>query len=263
MTICIAGIAEENKIIAVTDKMLTLSANPVTKYEISNNSKAIKISEKCVALFAGDVVVANQILELAKSKDLKTGTISEVSDKVNQAYREYIHLIIDNYLINKYELTLKVFMANHANLEAEMVKQVTKTITDTNFDVEIIIAGIDEKPRIFYINSLGSIIDRGSSIGYSCIGSGSQHATLSLIESEYNSCISLDAGIYALLQAKRRAEYDPGVGKLWDFVLIDDSYVQPSIKRVEAVAKLYKKSLEKVAKINKRASAGIIKALLK
>ncbi len=112
-------------------------------------------------------------------------------------------------------------------------------------------------------NSLGSIIDRGSSIGYSCIGSGSQHATLSLIESEYNSCISLDAGIYALLQAKRRAEYDPGVGKLWDFVLIDDSYVQPSIKQVESVADLYKKSLEEVATINKKASTEIIKALLK
>ncbi|HKC04278.1 MAG TPA: hypothetical protein VKC54_00170 [Patescibacteria group bacterium] len=263
MTICIAGISEENKIIAVTDKMLTLSQNPVTKYEISENNKAIQISDKCVALFAGDVVVANQILELAKTKGLETGTVAEMAEKVNQAYREYIHLIIDNYLINKYKLTFDVFMANHANLEAEMVRQVTKIITDTNFDVEIIVAGIDEDPHVFFINSLGTIIDKGSSIGYACIGSGSQHATLSLIESEYNSHISLDAGIYALLQAKRRAEFDPGVGKLWDFVLINDSYIQPSAKQVESVTDLYQKSLEEIGKISKKSSTDIIKAILK
>lgn len=263
MTICIAGISEENKIIAVTDKMLTLSATPVTKYEISENNKAIKLTQKCVALFAGDVVVANQILELAKTKGLESVTIKEVADKVNEAYRDYIHLTIDNYLINKYKLTFDVFMANHGNLEAEMVRQVTNIITGYSLDVEIIIAGIDSSPHIFFINSLGTIIDKGSSIGYACIGSGSQHATLSLIESEYNACMPLNKGIYALLQAKRRAEYDPGVGKLWDFVLIDDNYIQPSIKQVDAATKLYQQSLDEIAKISKQSSEEIIKALSK
>ena len=263
MTICIAGISEKNKIIAVTDKMLTLSATPVTKYEISENSKAIKLTEKCVALFAGDVIVANQILELAKTKSLEAGTIKDVADKINQAYREYIHLVINNYLMNKYKLSFEVFMANHGNLETEMVKQVTKIITETVFDVEIIVAGIDEKPHIFYVNSYGTVIDKGSSIGYACIGSGSQHAILSLIESEYNVCIPLSSGIYALLQAKRRAEYDPGVGKLWDFVLIDDGYIQPTIKQIETVTDLYQDSIKEIGKISKQASDKIIKAMSK
>ena len=261
MTICIAGIAENNKIIAVTDKMLTLSANPVTKYEISENNKAIKVSEKCVALFAGDVVSANQILNLSLSKIVETDTVKEISEKINDSYREHMHLLIDNYLNSKYKISFELFMANHPNLDAEMVRQITKTITETTFDVEIIVAGIDEKPHIFYINSLGTVIDRGSSIGYACVGSGAQHATLSLIESEYNSNISLSAGIYALLQAKRRAEYDPGVGKLWDFVLIDSDYVQPSEKQVKTVTSLYEKSSGEINKIIRESSSAIIKEL--
>ena len=262
MTICIAGIVEGNKIIAVTDKMLTLSANPVTKYEISENNKAIKISDRCVLLFAGDVVVANQIFKLALDKIiLDSDTITGISEKVNQAYREYIHLIFDNYLTNKYKINFELFMANHNNLDSDMVRQVTKTITETNFDVEIIVAGIDEKPHIFYLNSLGTLIDRGSSIGYSCVGSGSQHAILSLIESEYNSNIGLDAGIYALLQAKRRAEYDPGVGKLWDFVVIDDNYLQPTEEQIKVITDIYQNSLNDIRKITSKSATDIIKVL--
>ena len=68
MTICIAGIAENKKIVAFTDRMLTISAPVRTAFEITENNKAIKLANKVVAMFAGDVLKANSILEIAKSK---------------------------------------------------------------------------------------------------------------------------------------------------------------------------------------------------
>lgn len=258
MTICIAGISEHSKIIGITDKMLTLSTTPITKYEISENNKAIKLNDKVIGLFAGDVISANEILNLALGTIDPADTVEVVAQKVNEAYRAYWQSVIDNFLTRKYMLTFDVFMKNHNNLNAELVNEVTKMLMQYTIDVEIIIAGVDTEPHLFLVNNLGTVINRDS-IGYACIGSGSQHATLSLIESEYNSGIKMDSGLYALIEAKKRAEYDPGVGTLCDLVLINADLKILTDKQISSIMKLYSEGVSKIDKIVEEYADKIVK----
>lgn len=68
MTVCVAAISEKNKIIAVTDKLLTIDQPIRTTFEITDNNKVVKLNDKTLALFAGTVIHANEILNLCKDK---------------------------------------------------------------------------------------------------------------------------------------------------------------------------------------------------
>ncbi len=248
MTICIGAIADGNKIIAITDKMLTL-ANPLltTKYEISENNKAIPLNSKVCGLFAGDVIQGNEILakvrtELLKGESFGQETIPEVEKHheveqiallTKEAYANQWKKVIEENLLSRYGMTIDVFMANHNRLDPDLVKKINNILGEYNLGVEIIIVGIDVEPHIYLITNPG-VITKFDSIAYTCIGSGSQHATLSLIESEYNRGISIGEGLYALLEAKKRAEFDPGVGQLCDIVIVDQTVrtiKQETVKR--------------------------------
>jgi len=255
MTICIAGITERSKIVAITDKMLTIGAPVTTKFEVSGNDKAIKISEKVVALFAGDVIQANEILTRAKVViDGKTD-VREISEAVVGAYKEQYKFLVTEHLLSKFGITLDIFMANHRNFDAEMVRNVTDTISKYNLDAIVIVAGIDTSPHIYQIASPG-VLSCYDSVGYACIGSGSQHAMFSLIESEYSGDMEKAKSIYSLIEAKKRAEYDPGVGQLCDLVIIDSEVkkiptekINLSMKKYNSHAKRIRKTKEKNADI--------------
>ena len=225
MTVCIAGISESGKIIAITDKMLTTTTPTATKYEISSNKKAIRLTDKSVALFAGEVIHANEILSAAKKKlaASPSQTVEGAANAVVEAYREYVTRLINDHLFSKFGIDRAVFMANHKNLDPDFVKNTNKVISEYNLQVQIIVAGVDTQPHVFSVTSPG-VMYTNDSVGYACVGSGSQHASLSLIESSYHGGINEGEALHALLEAKKRAEFDPGVGSLCDIVLINSEY---------------------------------------
>ena len=242
MTICIAGIAENKKIVAFTDRMLTLPAPVKTAFEITENDKAIQLADKDVAMFAGDVLKANAILKRAK-KDIQTNWGAEkVADKVCEAYKEQWVSDIEEALLRRFGLSRKDFVNKQRELENDLVKNINNTIGTYNLGVEIIVAGIDGgEPRLFKIENPG-IITSHDPVGYCCVGSGAQHATFSLIESQYNPSFLEARSIYAIMQAKKRAQYDPGVGDLTDIVLINDNYSKIDGNKIESMCKIYEKS---------------------
>lgn len=257
MTICIAAIAENNKIIAMTDKMVTLGAPVVTRYEITESNKAVELGPKIVGLFAGNVVYANEILELAKQKIQPTMTdVLEVAKIVQTSFQEYFQTTLTELIFNRFGITLPVFMGNQKNLDEDLVKKINEIIINTNLQVEIIIAGIDTRPHIYLIGNPGTL-NTLDALGYACIGSGSQHATFSLIEAEYNAGISKEKSLYALIEAKKRAEYDPGVGQLSDIVIVDGGFNKLPKTKVDEIDKQYKISLEQIKKSKKESSAKI------
>lgn len=265
MTICIAAIADNNKIIAITDKMLTLGVGVgvATRYEIGGNNKAIKLTNKVVALFAGNVVSANEILDIAKAKIAATTgvlTVNEVANLMKDSYLEYWTAILNNQIFSRYALTLATFMANQQNLNDGLVRDINGILANTNVGVEILVAGVDTNPHLFLISNPGAI-NSLDAIGYALIGSGSQHAQLSLIESEYNAGISEQNGLYALLEAKKRAEYDPGVGQLCDIVIIGGTYNKVSEIKVEKIMKEFNKSSRSI-KRSKATSASKVHRII-
>ena len=63
MTICIAAISENEDILAIADKKLTSNHGVTSGYEISENKKIVELTSRCVAMFAGNVVNANELLK--------------------------------------------------------------------------------------------------------------------------------------------------------------------------------------------------------
>lgn len=262
MTICIVGIAENKKIIAISDKMLTLGVPIATTFEISENDKVIKLAEKTVALFAGEVITANEILNILKEKINEDSSISSIANETVNSYREYFRKMISENIFERFGIKLDYFIKNQKKLDDEFVRRINNIIMEAKIGVEIIVAGIEsEVPHIYGIYSPG-IKRLYDSIGYHSIGSGSQHATLSLIESEYQSSIDESGGIYAVLQAKKRAEYDPGVGKLCDIVLInEDGLNRLTTEKISEINKDYNLCAEKIQESKKKCSQIIIKKI--
>lgn len=139
MTICIAAITDHNKIIAVTDKMVTIGMPVATRYEISENNKAIKLNDKCIALFAGNVVYANEILDLAKTQiaalTQPNPSVVEIANVMKGAYFEYWTKQLENQLFQRYSITLATFMANQRNLNDDLVKKVNEILANANLGV--------------------------------------------------------------------------------------------------------------------------------
>lgn len=261
MTICIAAISNNNKIIAITDKMVTLGGGVATRYEISENNKAIKLTNKSIALFAGNVISANEILEIAKTKITTSSTkIVDIANLMKDAYFEYWTKQLDNQLFRRYSLTLTTFMQSQKSLNDDLVKQINEILAGTNLGVEILVAGVDTSPHLFFIGNPGTI-NSLDAIGYALIGSGSQHAQLSLIESEYNAGISEQGGLYALLEAKKRAEYDPGVGQLCDIVIIDSGFNKLPLAKVDKITKEFNRSTMSLRKTKEKNALKIHKLI--
>lgn len=258
MTICIAGIVESNKIIAITDKMITLGGNVATRYEIGENNKVIKLTEKSLALFAGNVIAANEIMAIAKTKieAESNPTITRLATLFKESYHEHWKKGLNEQLLQRFNISLEVFVSNQRVLDQALVGKINEIILNANLGVEILVAGIDTQPHIFLIGNPGTIMTLDP-IGYGLIGSGSQHAQLSMIENEYNSGISKENGLFALLEAKRRAEYDPGVGELCDIVIIDGGFDKLTEQNVNKITRQFEKTLNSIKRSKNNAAVKI------
>ena len=257
MTICIAAIAEKDKIIAIADKMLTIpnADGSATSYEVTDINKVFELNEKTLAMFSGNSVHATQILALAKDKitaNVPT-TVLEAAEKVKEAYKEYWNSLVSNALDIKYGIDFKTFMNNQNAFGAELIKHVNDFATTFALDIQVLIAGIgaDDKPRIYYLDNGGSVID-STSFGYASIGSGQQHANLSLIESEYSASYDKNKSLYCLIEAKKRAEYDPGVGKYCDIALINGKFIMYDTAKVNKLNRTFEKSRTAVRGVKRK-----------
>ncbi|MCX6783955.1 MAG: hypothetical protein NT141_02710 [candidate division WWE3 bacterium] len=261
MTICIAAIAENKKILAITDKMITMGGGVATRYEISENNKAIQLTNKSIGLFSGNVLSANEILSVAREKiksnsNSSTLSVLDVAELIKSSYFEYWATMLNNQVFCRYALTLETFMQNQKNLNDDLVKEINNILANTNVGVDILVAGVDSAPHLYLIQNPGTL-NSFDSIGYALIGSGSQHAQLSLIENEYNACISEKNGIYALLEAKKRAEYDPGVGQLCDLVIIGNTFNKVTPEKTSKIVHEFSESSVELKRIKEEKATNI------
>lgn len=262
MTICIAAICSDNNVVAVTDKMLTVSAPVATRYEISENNKAFPLKQGVFALFAGEVTQANQIISLVKPLITEKHTVQEVANLLNETFKNYWQNILSNFLQMRYGIDLGTFMSNHSNFDQVFVRSTMDIISNFKINVEMLVAGKDEDgtAHIYSITNEGTAFDR-SAEGYYPIGSGAEHAKLSLIESEMNSTFSQEKALFCLLKAKTRAEFDPGVGKLTDIIILNKELRILNNEEVGAITTLFQTNQTEAAKIEKRTTSALAKLM--
>lgn len=222
MTVCIAAITENKDIVAIADKKLTQSLGATTVYEITENKKIIQLNDTSFAMLAGGIVNANAILKIAISDIAVTDDVATCAAKVQKAYFEKLADAIDIEILRKHGLDLETFKTQQTILEPTFVRSVIENINQANLGVEIIIAGKNgESPELYVVNVNG-VLDDFTPIGYAYVGSGSSHANLSLIESEVHPGKTKAGLLYAIIKAKKKAEYDPNVGHMSSLVTYDD-----------------------------------------
>jgi 20S proteasome alpha/beta subunit len=222
MTICIAAISDAKDIFTIADKMFTNSQGVTSGYQINENKKIVAVGDTCVAMFAGNIVNANEVLSLAKGTIETADSIKTIAEKIKIAYSLRLRTAINDEILSKYGLDIDSFNAQQKLLDPTFISSVINTIDHPNstLDIQIIIAGKDKDgPQLYKVSHPGTISNE-TPIGYSSIGSGSSHASLSLIDSQVHPGIKFDALTYAMLRAKRKAEYDPNVGVMSAIALI-------------------------------------------
>lgn len=192
-------------------------------YEITENKKVIQLNDHVFAMFAGDIVAANEIVKMAISDISATDSVIECVTKVQDAYYNKLALEIDNQILRKHGLDLSTFQSQQRSLDPTFVQTTIQNISISNLAVEIIIAGkTDSSPEIHLLDINGTHTDQ-TPIGYAQVGSGSNHASLSMIESEMHPSKERSMALYALIKAKKKAEYDPNVGHMSTMVIFKDS----------------------------------------
>ena len=254
MTVCIAAISKKEDVLAVADKKLTNSGGVTSVYEISENKKIVQMTPNCIALFAGAITEANQILKLAQTTIGPADTIADIANKIQAAYTQRLQDAINKQVLQKFGLDINTFMSQQRMLDPTFVSSTIETLNSANLGVEILITGKDSNgPQIFKMNVMG-VLEDTTPLGYACIGSGSSHANLSLIESESHANLDKAALVYAVMKAKKRAEYDPNVGHMSSMVLINDTihFIEDDV--IEKLWKEHDRAAKSISKIADKSS---------
>ncbi len=247
MTVCIGALAtkkdnhSENVIVA-SDRMVSLGGFMEFEHGVS---KIGKLSNKSVALVAGDTLVGSQIVDASRNKIALSSelTILEIAKIVADTYAEKRDEIIESQVFRPRGITRDEFYNDYQNkLLQNIAYQLDQLVANWNVGVEIIVAGVDDfGAHLYTIVNPGTYTDVYQ-IGYNAVGSGAIHAMQSLIGFAHSPYQELNRTIFCTFAAKKRGEVAPGVGKETDlFVISKDGITELSQNQITELEELYNK----------------------
>lgn len=256
MTVCIAAIyGKDQGIIAVADKMFTSAPGILTVHEVNENNKILQLNKTTIAMIAGNVTNASSIVTelIAQTKD--NDKIESVALKAAEIYKKHLAKAIEDNALSRWGLTVDEFMEKQKSLDQQLVNNLNQVILQANLEVSIIIAGCDSVgPRLFIVDNPGNVSCLDAT-GIVYAGSGSAHASLSTVDSRYQKSNDFGEVLYTVFKAKKKAEYDPNVGKYTSVCVIEKKVQEYTDDEIKSLNTEYEKSesdvkliLEKVKK---------------
>lgn len=226
MTICIAALYNSGKgCILCSDQMVTAHIPMGYEYESEDVDKMISICEATPihALSAGDVLAANEMIEVAKKEAKTQGitTTSGIAELLRIAYQTVRRNAIIQHELEPRGLDLSTYHSLHQRLLPQVVQMIDRAFAEMNAGVQFILAGKDDsKCGIYSISNPGELSCHNP-IGYAAVGSGSPHAIYSLIGSNYKKAMDKDTVEAIVKEAKKRSEVAPGVGSATKVICIE------------------------------------------
>ena len=223
MTIGIAALAEDGKkLIVASDQMITSNvANMAYQWESTDVHKIFNIPDfNGAILMAGTEsnarVIINSSIEITQSKKLK-----DIKDILNTIREEYSKFRINNFVQSVLEprgiKDLQVYYELHTKIANDLRTMIDNMLIQWSGLCDLIVAGKNEG-GIFHLYSIGNpgvCLDHDLQ-GYVCIGTGGPHAMYYIIGSNYKKNMSEVEVKAIVLEAKKKSEAAPGVGKLTD-----------------------------------------------
>lgn len=222
MTICIASIASDDHVVVSSDRMVTLSL-PSTEFE-QNVPKTVKITDNCVASTAGNalgfVPIADEAIRTITQNKTKQN-IRNIAEFVRLAYINARNSKLEQEILSTVGLNLQTYYQANRTLAPEIVANLAQAMQQYNYNLSILIAGVDEEGNHIYRIDNPGRIESYDTIGHCSIGSGELHAISTFIANDYDPKFDLDHVVAMTYEAKRRSEKAQGVGEETDLYVIN------------------------------------------
>lgn len=248
MTICIAAKCNNNaSIVAASDKLLTIRG--LIEFD-HPSSKIERLIDNCCVMTAGNALATTELFEDIREKinEHRDITIRDIARITKENY--ILHRareIEERYLAARNINNIDEFYGRIMNLPPNIGMYLDDKIENYDFDLEVLIGGIDQNGAHIYNIMNPGRINCFDSIGYCAIGSGEQHSILSLISYNYDPQLSINRALYIIYEAKKIAEKAPGVGKKTILALLTDQGLSEiSSKVIQELEDIYssKKQLQ-------------------
>ena len=266
MTICIASLTKDGKIVGIADRMRSTG-----EWEVDLNApKIYPITSKIVIMCSGHSATINEIIDNIKQRIREVSTVLDcdinVFDPVAHKYPTITHISdlftkvknemrlrhIEREILSPFGFNMEKFLSTQNNMSTDFVSRITNKINDFAWpEVDALICGIFCHGS--FINFVGEKKTLSvSCFGFESIGSGSLHPDLLLMKSQHTANLSYEEALFNIYRAKRYSEIAPGVGKTHDLFVMDPKTGYRDITNdplVELVKMQYESCEKKIADI--------------
>jgi 20S proteasome alpha/beta subunit len=198
--------------------------------------KIKRLTDRIVAMISGDALKGSQLASAVRAVMPAGGTsVQQVAQVLADQYGALRRAQLDAELFGPRGLSLEIFYAQGG--QTRMVPQIAggidQQVMQFNLGIDLLIAGVDDEGgHLFSVHNPGGAVNDFAPIGFASVGSGTLHATQSLIGFRHTSARDLHQTVFSVYASKRRAEVAPGVGLDTDLAIIRESgihYVAPEI----------------------------------
>lgn len=222
MTVCVAAISHGDRVIGVSDRMLStteIAFEPSTR-------KFRSLTSAIFAMTAGDAAVQAEILahvqqdvdRLISAPNAEWLSVGHVAELYLAHWNRVKRSRAENAFLTPLGLTSERFLGGHS-LGPEVVDRLVNAIVNYALPrVEAIIGGVDSRgPHIWVIED-GNLRCEDA-VGFACIGSGRRHAESQMMMGQHHPFSDLPRTLVVSHLAKKRAEVSPSVGGATDMLI--------------------------------------------
>jgi len=235
VTVCIAAICEDRRIVGASDRMIT--ANDV-EFE-PEQPKIWPLTSSIVALYSGDSALQTEILERVESdvasqiaKDPATWlTVRHVADLYSRYYQATLRKRAETDYLSPFGLDGDSFIRRQREMDPQLVGRLASRLIEYKFQPQAaILTGVDldgpqttgTQPDTYahiYVARDADITchDR---VGFAAIGIGQSHAESQFMFAGHTRAKPFPETVLLTYSAKKRAEVAPGVGSDTDMFAI-------------------------------------------
>jgi hypothetical protein len=252
MTVCIAALcsSESNKpataAVVTSDRMVTLGRLTEFEHEVP---KITALSEKIVALLAGDALRGSQLIRNTSEAAGASSLVRDLAQLTALKYAEMRDVQVESEIFRPRGLTKAQFYQGGApaiGQQPQLFFGIDNQVATFNLGVELIVTGVDDHgSHLFYVGNPGQLTSSFHQIGYHAIGSGSLQALQSMIGFGHMSARPVHQTVFACYVSKRRAEVAPGVGKDTDMAILTQGGMvkvdQPTLDNFEELFQEYQR----------------------
>lgn len=194
------------------------------------DGKIDQLGSTCVALSAGDALVADEVLSEGPgfAGQLNSPLIVNFADHIRQKFVESRRRMANEQVLEPRGLTFEQFYQHGGitRLPPDLALLLDSQVQRLQLGVSIILAGVDRAGAHVYTIEDPGMTRCWNRLGYNAIGSGQTHAMLTLVGLSQHLSMGLNETVFSVYAAKRAAEIAPGVGEATEMRIVTAAGVQ-------------------------------------